>query len=242
MKRSYFTLIPISFLFVVLSLFLQACGATSSITIDKEYKGKHFEDVSITVSLPRNELVITNGDDVTDDLGDGDVYDVYRNFFNEQFAISLKKYSTFKNVVPLELKKGIYNDTNFTTQSYTIGKNGLLIFHVPKGVPIYAENDSTRFILFIEGFKIYREQGTTGMFIPGAFGTAPSYTGGSNPKLGHQFRFIVWDNEFKKVVYYGEVTSEDDVGYFSMTKTDWKTNLDAIAKELVDKSPFRKSK
>ncbi len=225
----------------VLAIILQACGASSSIIINDEYKGRQFDKVSLSVSLPRNEVFIENGDDVTDDLGEGDVYDVFLGFFKEHFTRALRRYSTFNTVKYLELRHGIYYDTNFIKQSYQISRHEMLSFNKPKqGKSIYFEKDSSEFILFIEGFKVHRISASPGVFMPGPIGSPGTHTGGSNAKLGYEFRFIVWDNPKGQSVYYGKVESQDDVGLFSMTIEDWKTNIDALAKEIVKKSPFKK--
>lgn len=176
--------------------------------------------------------IITNDDDITDDFGEGDVDEIYRDLIETGFKSALRKYSSF-----IDFKFVKYNK-QIETEYVQLGNDEDRIkFKLPKNqVVIKFESFEADFILFIKDWVVSR--------IPTrpfpVFGPNGTMTGSSSSDdLYTTVRYVIWDNKKYKVVSYGKIVSEIGV-IFAMTKQTWYDSFDDVVSKMIADTPFEK--
>ncbi len=209
-----------------------------------QYIEEKIVNQGLAISLPPTQVIIGNGDDVTDDLGAGNPKEVYLNFFREQFPKAIAEHSTFKKVIPFTSKYGIELDKNFILRTHVMGTNSFIKIHEPKkGAKISTGDNSVRFILFIEGLKISRVTELESRADSSFNRLLPNELQQKGvtiyPKLSHKLNYSLWDNEKEMTVTFGSIEEKDDAG-LKMEKIDWQTILESIVKDIVKGTQFAK--
>jgi len=218
----------ISLAFVPLVVFLGGCAPTKTIFINPQYENQAIQDASMGIDFPVNKLFIENTDDVVDDLGGGVADSVYHGWFESFFPAVLKKKSSLSTISFCQIPY----DNKFEQTTFAMNEKESFTVQIPK--PGTRFQDTSRFLLFIEGLKIYRVGPTSSAPMPGV---TPS---GTWPKLTNELKFLIWDNEYGRALSYGKAASESDCVFFTMTKRNWEDVVRKIISQLVSNTPLFK--
>ncbi len=242
------TIIPIVF-FLCYSFMLQSCnvytgaggyGGSSTRTNPQYIVQEKITEQGVAVSLPSTQIVIGNEDDVTNDLGIGNAKEVYLNYFKMQFPKAITRGSKFENVIFYNSKYGVEMDKSFALRTHVMGTNSYMKIHEPiKGTHISTGDTSVRYILFIEGFKISRDNFTLTTPNSSVPGSPDSKNVVTSAVLNHKLVYALWDTEKEMTVSFGKVDEEVNVG-LKMAKEDWATILENIVKDIVKGTQFEK--
>ncbi len=161
-----------------------------------------------TLVVAELDLFIGNPKDVTDDLGEGNPKKIYHDYFEFNFIGKMAQLSTFEEVAFTK----VINRDDFSASVFDVAKKEKIYMSIPDDGQV-AKTDSVYgdFVLFIEDYQVYRTDAVsqTQSFVSNANGMGGSWVGGggSFPKLCHQFNFVLWDNNQKRVVSFGKVDS-----------------------------------
>lgn len=224
--------ILISSIILFRCFFLIGC-TQGSVVVMKEYKAHKTMDKKVTIVKLFDKATILNTDDVVDDLGAGVPDEVYNTFFAENFTTEIQKnwccnkaeFVGKEKISGLEEKELEINS-----------KEKMKILLPRENTKIGTDSLASDFFLFIDKPVILRTDGTTGTAIAGGM-----LTGGSFAKLYQSIYFAIWDNNNARIVSYGKVEANSDI-VFAMTKGNWESVLNKIAKQIVYFSPFTLSR
>lgn len=225
----------ISFVLFVIVL-LSSCAKT--IFLMPQYTNMKIESKTLVVA--NMDMFVGNPKDVTDDLGDGNPKKVYQEYFEFNFKGKMSQLSTFREVNFVE----ITNIDEFTEKTFEIDKKESIYMNIPEDGQI-TKTDSVYgdFVLFIQEFQVYRNDGTSGsagVYVANAGGKGGSWVGGgggSFPDLRTTFNFVLWDNENKNVVSYGKVNCPTTFA-FAMTDQTWDSSITNLVKKILKNTPF----
>jgi hypothetical protein len=208
----------------LLGLLLISCGVSTTVLM-KEYEGQKLTGKQIAIVRLFEQPMISNKDDVIDDLGPGIPEEVYSSFFNEKFVNVFKNSNRFSNVYYID------NLSKSELEELTLNINNeeQMKFFLPSvDSKISIESE---FILFIDNLQVSRIAAQSGNWIGG------NYSGGSFGKLYHQMYFAIWDNSQGKVVSYGRV-EEDTSVIFALTRDNWFSVIRGLCNKILASSPF----
>jgi hypothetical protein len=214
-----------------LILFFSGCTSRNTVLMD-DYHGKKIPGGKLTIVKLFQSPIITNADDVVDDLGTGVPEEVYNNFFKDRLLSIFRNQRCFDTVYYIEHPANL----KLEEKTLDITKKEKLKIKLP--VENYViENDQIKpdFILFVDNLQIFRNAGSTGMIGPNGM-----MTGGSFGSLNHQLNFAIWDNVKGKVVSYGRIADESTI-VFGMTKGHWESVIKGLAGKILACSPFKYS-
>ena len=207
-------------LFVPIVLF--SCSTPELTFVTKDYSGRSMTRASLAVNMPLRELLLSNSDDVVDDLGEGNADSVYYNFFRQEMPTALLSISYCTKVtVTRELW-----DSSFVPKKFQLATKETFTVRLPPDSTVFP--DTAQYILFIQGLKSYRESMSF-------MGTPVG--GSTNSSLVHQLTFFIWDNRHGKLVSYGYPNGSSSFR-FGMSKSDWRTTLKKLARAIMSNSPF----
>jgi hypothetical protein len=217
---------------LVLSIaFLVGCSA-SPIVMLSEYKGQTLSAKQLAVA-PFSPTIL-NKDDVVDDLGAGVADDVFMEYFHGAFPSYIKKHARVAAVIFL----GDTRDDTLTTRELSISDEERIKVRLPPdGSVLGTDSSKPEFVLFFNQYAISRIGATSGTWVYGPPGTAPTYSGGSFGKLHHQAEFALWDNTRGRLVSYGRAEIESSM-IFGMAKRNWDGCLNLLAREIMKASPL----
>lgn len=205
---------------------LYSCSPSSTVLM-KDYEDQNLTGKSLSIVKVFDRPIISNYDDVTDDLGAGVPEAVYMKYFKQKFTATLQQYAFINNVVFVDSISKSYLNEKLLNIS-----NGVQIRAYLPNENIKLKNINSNFILFLYNLNISRLAGSTGTFMNG------SMVGGSFEKLFHQLDFAIWDNDKGKVVSYGRIEANSSV-LFAMTESNWESDINHLALKIVQESPFK---
>jgi hypothetical protein len=232
-------------------------GEYSERTVMSDYAEATLSGHSLAVHVSSNDFTIHNLWDVTRYLGIGIPLERYWSFFIEKFPESIKKQSTFRTVqVSADL-----DSIELVSRSLALESDALILIDIPRNdqvISIGAELPD--FVLFLREFSIFRRSADAGRTvlrpeIPDEPDDVPGnrrprttrdpeneqvpesdiwFTGMKFPKIINQCVYVLWDNRSGSIVSYGEIS----VGAGGSKDSPWEPNLNAMARKIMQKSPF----
>ena len=255
---SRFSLLTILCIMFCVSCIPFVSGEYSERTVMPEYRGAELADKRLTIYITPEDIMIHNLRDVTRYMGMGIPMDRYWAFFNEHFPKYVNEYSTFSDVRIQES----FSRSDFETRSLALQSDALLLMELPRdGQILKMGEQAPDFILFMKEFSIFRRERDHGRpvlrpEIPDEPDDVPGnrrprttrdpqeeqqpeydvrHTGVRFPKVIHQMIYTLWDNTEGPIVSYGEIS----VGEGGGDESPWEKNLKALAKKIVERSPFK---
>ncbi|MCF7813693.1 MAG: hypothetical protein K9N40_04360 [Candidatus Cloacimonetes bacterium] len=147
--------------------------------------------------------------------------------FNDNFMNT----STFKTVEIVDIDK-----SDFENRSYKAKDEFEML--TPINGSTVKSNSTYDFVMIIQDFEIHSKEGSSssGVYSGG------SWSGGGNfpPTINAKFKYLIWDNNNKQIVLFGEsssiaaITSEDESPWFELVS---KASRKTIKKTPFDKYP-----
>jgi hypothetical protein len=194
----------------------------------KDYSGQRMSGKKLAIVKLFASAIISNPDDVADDLGKGVSGEVYNNFFNDKFVTLFRNQSCFDTVCYMESAGNLM----LSVKTLEISNKEKINILLPAEKYI-IDNDKIipDFVLFVDSLQISRIASSSGMYANGRF------KGGKLGSLVHQLNFALWDNTKGKIVSYGRIEDESFVG-ISMVKSNWESVLQGLAGKILSNSPF----
>ncbi|MCB0280670.1 MAG: hypothetical protein KDD94_14265 [Calditrichaeota bacterium] len=219
-----------NFLLLVAGCLLVSCGGKYNL-ISKAYESKQLKASSLTVFLYDSALVISNTDDVEDDLGKGDPNEQYLKVFEKGFSESLLKPSR-------RIKKVIFSavDLQLKSPPFPLEKERLLFDQIADyfQLPLGKQTDvSSDYILLIDKLSVYRYGGSAGTFNA----ATNTFSGGSSEALVNFVRYAVWDNQAGQLVFNGQCAVKSSF-MFAMGESNWHAVVRDLAQAIFNNSPF----
>lgn len=200
-------------------MFIIISCSNSRIVQSPEYDDELIER-SLSVSIDFTNLLVSNEDDITDDLGEGKPADLYKNFFLFSLLNNLRTQSNFKKV---SIDSSI-NREQFEQNILAINSEEKLTIRLPKNnIP---NNSLYDFTLLIENVSIGNN-----------YRPSKNYT---RKALLHKMNYAIWDNKVSKVVSYGILEVETEEFFPVITKGTWESSVRTIVQEIISASPFKK--
>ncbi|QQS34821.1 MAG: hypothetical protein IPM56_11175 [Ignavibacteriales bacterium] len=208
-------------------LFLTGCGAPTAI-LTKEYSNQKLSDKTVSIVQLFEKPLISNKDDVLDDLGEGIPEEVYISFFKQNFINSFNTSNCCSEVNYF----GRYSGSDLTEQTLVVSDKEKLKILLPKeNEGIKSDSLTAEFILFIDNLNVSRISGSSGYW------TGNQHSGGSFATLFHELTFALWDNQNQKLASYGRINEECAIP-FGMTKDSWAMVIDGLVIKILEYCPF----
>jgi hypothetical protein len=210
---------------LILLIIFCSCSNTTKY-LNKNYEDRTFTNPSLTVHIT-NGIHIQNKDDVTDDLGEGDPDEIFKEYFIKTVRQSLNYKSKFKNT-DIRFNKISFKKTKKNLE-HSSKKDESIYLELPEGK--ISEKD---FALVLQSFGIHRLVTSSGYWSNGI------YNSSSNDDLTFTFDFYLWDNNENTLVSYGRGKSSSSV-FLAMGVGNWKSCIDSMINEIFSKTPFDKN-
>ncbi|MBL1214567.1 MAG: hypothetical protein HND52_14520 [Ignavibacteriae bacterium] len=221
--------------FLIFTAVIFSSCSKSTMFIMPEYEDLDLPQQTLAIVPFDIPPVITNDDDITDDFGEGDVDEIYRDLIEKGFKSALNKYSSIVNF------KFVKYDKQIETEYVQLGKDEDRIkFKLPKHPEIIEfESFEADFILFIKDWVVSRVSSRGVPFIIPVGQGVTTGGGSSSDDLTTKVRYAIWDNKNHKVVSYGKIVSEIGV-LFAMTEQTWYDSFDDVVRQIMTDTPFEK--
>ncbi len=210
-------------LLIIVAVSLTACiPRTHFVVLQPDYQGIVITDASLAVLT--TDPVISNSDDVIDDLGTGIPQEVFQDFFGKTIPPALLDQSHCREVSI----EAIDSSVRLRPRILDIdGERQVRVKLPDDGTRVGTGSFAAEFLLFIENLSISRigeHKGSIG-------------GDGSTEYLQIFATFALWDNRSGRLVSGGETRIKATV-FFAMTKGTWETALRNLARNMLKDSPF----
>jgi hypothetical protein len=130
---------------------------------------------------------------------------------------------------------------NLPIRTLPLEKSSIEIPLPPDGVRVEYASTMADLVLFLDELTVSRDPGKIGdiRWVPGPPGTPGnySYSGGSSTALIQEVNFAIWDNKIGKLIAYGKASSRTTV-IVAMRRNTWKQGLEALAKSILNQTPY----
>jgi hypothetical protein len=234
------------FMVVISVFFLVSCNKKMSYMMSG-YEGSYLQGGKLNVIYIDDDVFIGNAENLNATLGKGKPDSVFMAFFEQEFALNMRQYSTFTEVKYSKLE----NRNNFIQQSLIIespNSSTMESFQVivpANGVKLETDHPLDRYILFIEEIETYESASTRGVpmttISPGG-AMMVTELGGAGPQVHIRIMYILWDNDFGHMIAYGNIDEFSSIRGKNGTSENWHRALNDAIKGIFNKSPFRKKK
>jgi hypothetical protein len=233
----------------------------TEVAVMPAYKKVRLAGRSMAVYLPRQAITIQNTRDVPVSFGEGPPVERYWAFFQRQFPQYVMARSTLSSVSVHPALPGV----PLRERLLPLPSDALIKMNLPPDTSrITIDGERPDYVLFLDEVRVFRRGGRINPppitpevpdepdDVPGARlprttreprkEQEPEYDVGlvevGFPKMVLQSVFVLWDNTQGQVVSYGDIS----VGEGGGDENPWTANLEALAGQIIKRSPFRKAR
>lgn len=212
---------------ILLCMIFLLIGCSTVSVVMPEYKNKALEAKHIVIAP--YSVTISCEDDVVSAFGNGNITDLYKKYFEEQFPEKMKQGS---RITQVSFLKGISPDS-LTWRELSVRSNELIKMRLPRdGVSMPTDSIASDYILFITEYTINHN------FTPISTNSRGGILAGED-NLVHELKFTIWDNTKGNLVSYGRIESKTAFSILRKAKGIWEDCVEELAQEIVKSSPFR---
>ena len=215
---------------VIFSIF--GCSSNGRFVVQDYYTGLKFYDKTMAVVPVFESPSVANGEDVTDDFGEGVPEEVYMAVFKEHFPGYLEETSTVGSAFFYDGEISV----PLNEQLLEVSSMEQLRAQLPEeGKTLTFDSTSADFVLFIFELNTARTGTSSGKY---SLQTG-EYEGGRFGNLQQAARFAVWDNVKGRLIMYGRAHKYVTVP-LNLSEAIWWEGMRGLADDMFSMGPFFK--
>jgi hypothetical protein len=212
-------------------LLLVNCAGTI-IKVMPEYGKMSVEKSKLGIILIKENMTISNPNDVVKGLGGGDPTKVFSDFFSSNFLKYAKADGKFAEVSLINS----HSISNLTEANEALSKDEEITIRHPKSKTY--NSDKVQFILVLDNINISRTTASGSPIMRGA-NAMKFVVGGGSDDLYLTGTFALWDNVSEKIVSFGKINEKG--GFFNaMSKNTWIDMAKNISNKIFIGKPYGK--
>ncbi len=209
-------------------LFGQCAG---TVKIMPEYKKMNIEKSKLGIILIRENLTISNSNDIAKYLGNGETKQIFYDFFTSEFKEFAEQDGGFAevNVVSGCETSGFTEISKYISSKYLSPDNYVYIRDPARKVCLV---DGFQYLLILDDIDVAREKKSGGtVLLVKMYGKPMVMRPGDSDKLIINGKFVLWDNTAGKIAAFGKIDGKTDV-ISPMTKNTWINFVENISSEV----------